>query len=134
MSDSTFLNLFIILFIGAQFTLLGYLSYYLGKNRRFDQRAFGFKTHSTLSNPEIWAAISKDWGLAIMLEGIVSLIVTIVFREYVMRNAGVFSLALVGVVLVTAVIFAIRASKMARQFAEGMEMDSMDASVIGDKD
>ena len=34
---------------------------------------------------------------------------------------------LVGVVLVTAVIFAIRASKMARQLAEGMEMDSSDA-------
>ncbi len=117
MSDSTFLNLFIILFIGAQFTLLGYLSYYLGKNKRFDQRAFGFKTHSTLSNPEIWAVISKDWGLAFMLEGVASLIVSIVFREYVMRYYIVFMSTLVGVVLVTAVIFAIRASKMARQLA-----------------
>ena len=116
MPNSTFLNFFIILFIGAQFTIFGYLSYYLGKNKRFDQRAFGFKTHSTFSNPEVWAAISKDWGLAFMSEGVVSLIVTIVFREYVMRNAVVFSLALVGVVLATVVIFAMRASKMARQF------------------
>ena len=108
---------FLILFIGAQFTLLGFMSYWLGKNKRFDQRAFGFKTHSTFSNPEVWAAIRKDWGLAFMLEGVAILIVTIVFREYVMRNAVVFSLALVGVVLVTAVIFAIRASKMARQLA-----------------
>jgi hypothetical protein len=127
MPDSTFLNFFIILFIGAQFTIFGYLSYYLGKNKRFDQRAFGFKTHSTFSNPEVWAVISKDWGLAFMLEGVVSLIVSIVFREYVMRNAVVFSLALVGVVLVTVVMFAIRASKMARQLAEGTEMVSSDA-------
>lgn len=127
MPDSTFPLFFIFLFIGAQFTIFGYLSNYLGKNKRFDQRAFGFKTHSTFSNPEVWAAISKDWGLAFMLEGIVSLIVSIVFREYVMRNAVVFSLALVGVVLVTAVIFAIRASKMARQLAEGTEIDSSDA-------
>jgi hypothetical protein len=117
MSNSAFLNLFIILFIGAQFTLLGYLSYYLGKNKRFDQRAFGFKTHSTFSNPEVWAAISKDWGLVFMLEGVVSLIVSIVFRELVMRYYIAFMSTLVGVVLVTAVIFAIRASKMARQFA-----------------
>ena len=127
MPDSTFLNFFIILFIGAQFTIFGYLSYYLGKNKRFDQRAFGFKTHSTFSNPEVWAAISKDWGLAFMLEGVAILIVTIVFREYVMRNAVVFSLTFVGVVLVTAVLFAIRASKMARLLAEGTEMDSSDA-------
>ncbi len=127
MSDSTFLNFFIFLFIGAQFTIFGYLSYYLGKNKRFDQRAFGFKTHSTFSNPEVWAVISKDWGLAFMLEGVASLIVSIVFREYVMGNAVVFSLALVGVVLVTAVLFAIRASKMARLLAEGTEMDSSDA-------
>ena len=111
MPDSTFLNFFIIRFIGAQFTIFGYLSYYLGKNKRFDQRAFGFKTHSTFSNPEVWAVISKDWGLAFMLEGVASLIVTIVFREYVIRNAVVCSFTLVGVVLVTVVIFAIRASK-----------------------
>ncbi len=117
MPDSTFPLFFIILFIGAQFTIFGYLSYYLGKNKRFDQRAFGFKTHSTFSNPEVWAVISKDWGLAFMLEGVAILIVTIVFREYVMRNAVVFSLTFVGVVLVTAVLFAIRASKMARQLA-----------------
>ena len=127
MSDSAFPLFFIILFIGAQFTIFGYLSYYLGKNKRFDQRAFGFKTHSTFSNPEVWAVISKDWGLAFMLEGVASLIVSIVFREYVMGNAVVFSLALVGVVLVTAVLFAIRASKMARLLAEGTEMDSSDA-------
>ncbi len=115
MPDSTFLNLFLILFIGAQFTLLGFMSYWLGKNKRFDQRAFGFKTHSTLSNPEVWAVISKDWGLAIMLEGIASLIVTIVFREYVTQNYVVYISTLVGVALVLVVIFAIRASKMARQ-------------------
>ena len=118
-----FLNFFIFLFIGAQFTLFGYLSYYVGKNKRFDQRAFGIKTHSTFSNPEIWAVISKDAGLAFMLEGITSLIVTIVFREYVMRNAVVFSFTLVGVVLVTAVIFTIRASKMAKQLVEGSEIE-----------
>ena len=123
MSDSAFLNYFIFIFIGAQFTILGYLSYYVGKNKRFDQRAFGIKTHSTFSNPEIWAVISKDAGLAFMLEGITSLIVTIVFREYVMRNAVVFSFTLVGVVLVTAVIFAIRASKMAKQLVEGSEIE-----------
>ena len=127
MPDSTFLNFFIILFIGAQFTIFGYLSYYLGKNKRFDQRAFGFKTHSTFSNPEVWAAISKDWGLAFMSEGVVSLIVSIVFRELLMRYYIVFMSTLVGVVLVTAVIFAIRASKMARQLAEGTEIDSSDA-------
>jgi len=123
MSDSAFLNYFIFIFIGAQFTILGYLSYYVGKNKRFDQRAFGIKTHSTFSNPEIWAVISKDAGLAFMLEGITSLIVTIVFREYVMRNAVVFSFTLVGVVLVTAVIFTIRASKMAKQLVEGSEIE-----------
>ena len=123
MSDSTFLNFFIFLFIGAQFTLFGYLSYYVGKNKRFDQRAFGFKTHSTFSNPEVWAVISKDWGLAFMWEGIASLIVTMVFREYVMRNAVVFSVTFMGVVLVTAVYFAIKASKMAKRLAEGTEMD-----------
>ncbi len=117
MSDSTTLTFLLLLFTGAQFTLLGFMSYWLGKNKRFNYRAFGFKTHSTLSNPEIWAVISKDWGLAIMLEGVASLIVTMVFREYVIRNAVVFSFTLVGVVLVTVVIFAIRASKMARQLA-----------------
>ena len=114
MSDSAFLNFFILIFIEAQFTIFGYLSYYVGENKRFDQRAFCFKTHSTFSDPEIWAVISKDWGLAFMLEGVASLIVTIVFRELVIRNAVVFSLTLTGVALVTAVLFAIRASKMAR--------------------
>ena len=127
MSDSTFPLFFIFLFIGAQFTIFGYLSYYLGKNKRFDQRAFGFKTHSTFSNPEVWAVISKDWGLAFMSEGVVSLIVSIVFRELLMRYYIVFMSTLVGVVLVTAVLFAIRASKMARQLAEDIEMDSSDA-------
>ncbi len=131
MPDSKFLNFFIFSFIGAQFTLLGYLSYYLGKNKRFDQRAFGFKTHSTFSNPEVWAAISKDWGLVFMSEGVVSLIVSIVFRELLMRYYIVYISTLVGVVLITAVIFAIRASKMARQLAEGTEMDSSDAFYDG---
>ncbi len=124
MSDSTFPLFFIFLFIEAQFTIFGYLSDYLGKNKRFDQRAFGFKTHSTFSNPEVWAAISKDWGLAFMLEGVAILIFSIVFREYVMRNAVLFSITLTGIALVIVVIFAIRASKMARQLAEGTEMDS----------
>ncbi len=127
MPDSKFLNFFIFSFIGAQFTLLGYLSYYLGKNKRFDQRAFGFKTHSTFSNPQVWAVISKDAGLAFMLEGVAILIVSIVFREYVMRNAVFFSITLTGIALVIVVIFAIRASKMARQLAEGTEMGSSDA-------
>ena len=115
MPDSTFLNFFVILFIGAQFTLLGFMSYWLGKNKRYNQRAFGFKTHSTLSNPEVWAVISKDWGLAVMLEGIASLIISIVFREYVMQNYVVFISTIVGVVLVLVVIFAVRASRMAQQ-------------------
>ena len=127
MSDSASLNFFIFLFVGAQFTLIGFLSYWLGKNKRFNYRAFGFKTHSTLSNPEIWTVISKDAGLALMLEGVASLIITMVFREYVMRNAVVFIFTLVGVVLVTVVIFAIRASKMARQLAEGTKMDISNA-------
>jgi len=130
MSDSTTLTFFIFSFIGAQLTLLGYLSYYLGKNKRFDQRAFGFKTHSTFSNPEVWAVISKDAGLAFMLEGVAILIVSIVFREYVMRNAVFFSITLTGIALVIVVIFAIRASKMARQLAEGTEMDSSDAFCV----
>ena len=115
MPDSTFLNFFLILFIGAQFTLLGFMSYWLGKNKRFDQRAFGFKTHSTFSYPEVWTVISKDWGLAIMLEGIASLIISIVFRKYVMQNYVVFLFTIVGVALVLVVLFAIRASKMAQQ-------------------
>lgn len=115
MPDSTFLNFFVILFIGAQFTVLGFMSYWLGKNKRYNQRAFGFKTHSTFSNPEVWAVISKDWGLAVMLEGIASLIISLVFREYVMQNYVVFISTVVGVVLVLVVIFAVRASRMAQQ-------------------
>ena len=114
MSDSAFPSFFVFLFIGAQFTLFGFISYWAGKNKRFNYYAFGIKTHSTRSNPEIWAVISKDAGLAFMLEGVATLIVTIVFREYVMRNAVVFSSILVGVLFVTALIFAIRASTMAR--------------------
>ncbi len=123
MSDSTSLNFFIFLFVGAQFTLIGFLSYWLGKNKRFNYRAFGFKTHSTLSNPEIWAVISKDAGLALMLEGIASLIITIMFRGFFIRYAFALLVTLVGVVLVTVVIFAIRASKMARRLAKGTEIE-----------
>ncbi len=118
MSGSSMLLFFVFLFIGVQFTLFGYVSYWAGKNKRFDLYAFGIKTHSTRSNPEIWAVISKDWGLAFMLEGITILIVTNVFRGYVVQNAVVFSFIFVGVVLATAVIFVIRASKMAKQFEE----------------
>ena len=109
---------FVFLFIGVQFTLFGYVSYWAGKNKRFDLYAFGIKTHSTRSNPEIWAVITKDWGLAFMLEGVAILIVTNMFREYVVRNAVVFSFTFVGVVLTTAVISAIRASRMAKQLEE----------------
>jgi hypothetical protein len=66
-----------------------------------------------------------------MLEGVAILIVSIVFREYVMRNAVFFSITLTGIALVIVVIFAIRASKMARQLAEGTEMDSSDAFYDG---
>jgi len=118
MSGSSLLLFFVFLFIGVQFTLFGYVSYWVGKNKRFDLYAFGIKTHSTRSNPEIWAVISKDWGLAFMLEGIAILIVTIAFRGYVVQNAVVFSFTFVGVVLATAVIFVIRASKMAKQLEE----------------
>ena len=114
MSGSETLMFFVFLFIGVQFTLFGSFSYWAGKNKRFDLYAFGIKTHSTRSNPEIWAVISRDWGLAFMLEGIAILIITIAFREYVVRNAVVFSSIFVGVVLATVVIFAVRASKMAR--------------------
>lgn len=109
---------FVFLFIGVQFTLFGYVSYWAGKNKRFDLYAFGIKTHSTRSNPEIWAVISKDWGLVFMLEGIAILIVVLAFRDYVVQNAVVFSFIFVGVVLATAVIFVIRASKMAKQLEE----------------
>ena len=115
MSGSETLMFFVFLFIGVQFTLFGYVSYWAGKNKRFDLYAFGIKTHSTRSNPEIWAVISKDWGLAFMLEGVAILVVTIAFRDYVVQNAVVFSFTFVGVVLATAVIFVIRASKMAKQ-------------------
>ena len=127
MSDSTTLTFFIFLFVGAQLTLLGFMSYWLGKNKRFNYRAFGFKTHSTLSHPEVWAVISKDAGLAFMLEGVASLIVSIVFREFYVRHDIVLIFTLVGIVLVTVVVFAIRASKMARQLAEGTEMDISNA-------
>ena len=123
MPDSTTLTVFISLFVGAQFTLLGFMSYWLGKNKRFDYRALGFKTHSTLSNPEIWAVISKDAGLALMLEGIASLIITIMFRGFFVRYAFALLVTLVGVVLVTVVIFAVRASKMARRLAKGTEIE-----------
>jgi hypothetical protein len=118
MSGSSMLLFFVFLFIGVQFTLFGYVSYWAGKNKRFDLYAFGIKTHSTRSNPEIWAVISKDWGLAFMLEGVAILIVTIAFRDYVVQNAVVFSSTFVSVVLATAVIFVIKASKMARQLTE----------------
>jgi len=118
MSGSSLLLFFVFLFVGVQFTLFGYVSYWAGKNKRFDLYAFGIKTHSTRSNPEIWAVISRDWGLAFMLEGIAILIVAIAFRDYVVRNAVVFSFTFVGVVLVTAVVFYVRASKMAKQLAE----------------
>jgi len=103
------------------------MSYWLGKNKRFDYRAFGFKTHSTLSNPEVWAVISKDAGLAFMLEGIATLIVTIAFREYILRHYIAFFLTFLGVNIVIVIVFAIRASKMARQLAEGTEMDISNA-------
>ena len=127
MSDSTTLTFFIFLFVGAQLTLLGFMSYWLGKNKRFNYRAFGFKTHSTLSNPEVWAVISKDAGLAFMLEGIATLIVTIAFRDFILRHYIAFFLTFLGVNIVIVIVFAIRASKMARQLAEGAEMDVSNA-------
>ena len=127
MSDSTTLTFLLLLFTGAQFTLLGFMSYWLGKNKRFNYRAFGFKTHSTLSNPEVWAVISKDAGLAFMLEGIATLIVTIAFREFILRHYIAFFLTFLGVNIVIVIVFAIRASKMARQLAEGTEMDISNA-------
>ena len=117
MSDSTTLTFLLLLFTGAQFTLLGFMSYWLGKNKRFNYRALGFKTHSTLSNPEIWAVISKDAGLTFMLEGIATLIVTIAFREFILRHYIAFFLTFLGVNIVIVIVFAIRASKMARQLA-----------------
>ena len=113
MSDSTILT-FLLLFIGAGFTLLGFTSYWAGKNKRFDLYAFGIKTHSTRSDPEIWAIISKDAGLAFMLEGVATLIVTIAFREFILRHDIAFFLAFSGIGVVIAIISAVRASKMAR--------------------
>ena len=127
MSDSTTLTFLLLLFTGTQFTLLGFMSYWLGKNKRFNYRAFGFKTYSTLSNPEVWAVISKDAGLAFMLEGIATLIVTIAFREFILQHYIAFFLTFLGVNIVIVIVFAIRASKMARQLAEGTEMDVSNA-------
>jgi len=53
-----------------------------------------------------------------MLEGVAILIVALAFREYVVQNAVAFSFTYMSVVLTTAVISAIRASKMAKQLAE----------------
>ncbi len=105
---------FVFLFIGVQFTLFGYVSYWAGKNKRFDLYAFGIKTHSTRSNLEIWAVVTKDAGLAFMLEGIATLIVTLVFRDFFLRHDIAFFLIFSGVSVVIALISAVRASKMAR--------------------
>ncbi len=114
MSASATLTVFVFLFIGVQFILFGYFSYWAGKNKRFDYYAFGIKTHSTRSNPEIWAVVTKDAGLAFMLEGIATMIVAIVFREFFLRHDIAFFLTFSGVSVFIAVISAIRASKMAR--------------------
>ena len=114
MSASETLTVFVFLFIGISLILFGSFSYWAGKNKRFDLYAFGIKTHSTRSNPEIWAVITKDAGLAFMLEGIAALTVTIVFREFFLRHDIAFFLTFSGVSIVIAIISAIRASKMAR--------------------
>jgi hypothetical protein len=53
-----------------------------------------------------------------MLEGIVTLIVTIVFRELILRHYIAFFLTFLGVNIVIVIVFAIRAPRMARQLSE----------------
>ena len=118
MSASETLTVLVFLFIGVSLIFFGSFSYWAGKNKRFDLYAFGIKTHSTRSNPEIWAVITKDAGLAFMLEGIAALIVTIVFRELFLRHDIAFFLTFSGVSIVIAIISVVRASKMARQLTE----------------
>jgi uncharacterized membrane protein len=114
MSASATLIVIVFSFIGVGTTFFGFISYWAGKNKRFDYYAFGIKTHSTRSNPEIWAVVSKDAGLAFMLEGIATLIVTIVFREFFVRHNIAIILTFSGVSIVIALLSAFRASKMAR--------------------
>ena len=114
MSASATTLVIVFSFIGVGITFFGFISYWAGKNKRFDYYAYGIKTHSTRSNPEIWAVVSKDAGLAFMLEGIATLIVTIVFREFFVRHNIAIILTFSGVSVVIALLSAFRASKMAR--------------------
>ena len=94
----------------------GFISYWMGKTRNVS-RGVGFRTPSTLSNADVWEAVNKNAGIAIMIEGSGIILASLIFRDLLVANHLAF-IALTQVILLTTVIkYARDASKMSKSLA-----------------
>ena len=116
MVEPSFLQFFISLGFGAVLTLTGYGCYWVGK-KRLVNRWMGFRTYSTRSNPNVWEAINKASGIAQMRMGIAVMVISVVFRNLVIRYYLPFILITVGVIIIEVIKHAYEASEMARRLS-----------------
>ena len=116
MVESSILQLFIFFGFGAVLTFTGYICYWVGKERQVN-RWMGFRTHSTLSNPDVWEAINKASGIAQMRLGIAVMVISVVFRNLVTMYYLPFILIVVGVLIIEVIKHAYDASEMARRLS-----------------
>lgn len=116
MKSSPVLNLFLLLFLGAIMVFAGFISYWMGKTRNVNQW-IGFKTRSTLSNVDVWEAINKTSGIALMVEGTGIILGSIVFRDLVVANYLAIIMLAMAILFCIVIKYAYDASNMAKRLS-----------------
>ncbi len=117
MKYSPVINLFLLLLSGAIMVFAGFISYWMGKTRNVN-RWIGFRTRATLSNADVWEAINKKSGIAFMVEGVGTILISIVFRDLVVANYLAFLMLTMVVLLSMIIKYAYDASIMAKRMSK----------------
>jgi len=116
MVEHPFLMIMIMFGLGAILVFGGFAAYDVGK-KRLVNRWMGFRTYSTRSNPDVWEAINKAFGVSFIKLGIAVMVITILFRDAVITYFLPYTLLVVGVMIIITVKYAYDAAEMARRLS-----------------
>lgn len=94
----------------------GFISYWMGVTGNVN-RWMGFRTRATLSDVDVWVVINKKSGIALMVEGVGIVLISIVFRDLAVANYLTFIMLAMVILLSTVIKFAYDASNMAKRLS-----------------
>jgi uncharacterized membrane protein len=95
----------------------GFISYWMGVTGNVN-RWMGFRTRATLSDVDVWVVINKRSGIALMVEGVGIVLISLVFRDLAVANYLTFIMLAMVVLISTVIKFVYDASKMAKRLSK----------------